>query len=245
MTRRHLIAAIICVLAAAGIFAATTDDSVPDSKYLRYAEGFAPYTAKLEAVKDNKPSEATATLISEHWALTAAHVVEGADKVFVQLGTKAWLADRVVRHPEYDPQMPLRNDLALVHVSAGFGLDFYPPLSTGGEAEGDAVSIVGYGLHGRMSAGYDTHDGKLRAGTNKIERLEGSLIVCTASPGRSPLEICISPGDSGGPLFWNGKLAGVNSITMAAKGPLKSRAGEESGHVRVALYREWIEEVTR
>jgi hypothetical protein len=27
---------------------------------------------------------------------------------------------------------------------------------------------------------------------------------------------------------------------MADKGPLRSRAGEESGHTRVSLYREWI-----
>ena len=89
------------------------------------------------------------------------------------------------------------------------------------------------------------YDGKLRAGTNHIERFERGMIVCTASPGRSRLELCISPGDSGGPLFCQGKLAGVNCVTMAPKGPLKSRAGEESGHVRVWLYREWIEGVMK
>ena len=129
------------LLGVPAAMAGTTDDAVPDHKFVRYAEAFASYTTRFRGLGDDgKISEATATLISPHWAITAAHVVH-------------------------------------------------------------------------------------------------------AKCGSSPLEFCISPGDSGGPLFAGGKLAGVNSFTMASKGPLKSKAGEETAHTRVSLYREWINQV--
>ena len=137
-----------------------------------------------------------------------------------------------------------RDDIALLKSSKPFGLSFYPALATGEENVGDTVSIVGYGITGRLSTGYDTVDNVLRAGTNTIERFENSLIICEARRKSSPFEYCISPGDSGGPLFCRGRLAGINSITMrAGRGGLRSREGEETGHTRVSLYREWIKGV--
>jgi hypothetical protein len=217
---------------------ATTDDSSPDEAFLRYASGFQSYTAKVKVPCGGKTCEASATMISSHWAITATHVVGDEDRCTLTVGDKSWKVDRIVRHPD-------KADIALLHSEESFGLDFYPPLSGGEEAEGDICSIAGYGVHGRMSEGHNQYDGKLRAGTNHVDRFEKDLIVCTASPGRSRFEVCIAPGDSGGPLFCRGKLSGVNSLTMAPKGPLKSRSGEESGHVRVSLYREWIEGVIK
>lgn len=217
---------------------ATTDDAVPDEAFIKYAAGFAPYTAKLKVPCNGKSCEASATLISSHWAVTANHVLGDQESCTLFAGDKSWKIDKIVRHPE-------KADIALLYSEESFGLDFYPPLSGGEESEGFICSIAGYGVHGKMSEGHNKHDGRLRAGTNHIDRFEGDLIVCTASPGRSRYEACIAPGDSGGPLFCKGKLCGINSLTMAPKGPLKSRTGEESGHVRVSLYREWIDEVIK
>lgn len=236
-----LSAAVAVVVVLAG----TTDDSIDDRKYVEYAKGFATYTARLTVPCGEKRCEATATLISGHWALTAAHVVGDANSATLTIAGKSWEIGRIVKHPEFKDDSMGRNDIALLHSKDSFALDFYPALSDGHEEPGDIVSIAGYGVHGKMSAGHDKHDNALRAGTNHVERFERDMIVCSASPGRSPLEICIAPGDSGGPLFCRGKLAGVNCITMAPKGPLKSRSGEESGHVRVWLYRDWIDEVTK
>jgi hypothetical protein len=241
--RQLLVALAFAVAAVAFVLAGTTDDGVPDKKYLEYAKGFAPYTAKLKAACNGKVCEATATLISDHWALTAAHVVEGSDSATLIVGDKSWEVVRIVRHPQFEANGMGVNDLAMLHTPESFGLDYYPPLSDGDEKPGDIVSVCGYGVHGKMSAGHGEYDGKLRAGTNHIERLERSMLICSAKPRQSSLELCIAPGDSGGPLFCKGKLAGVNCVTMAPKGPLKSRAGEESGHVQVSLYREWIDGV--
>jgi S1-C subfamily serine protease len=240
MTIERSVAAFLLGIPAA--MAGTTDDGVPDARYVEYARAFAPYTARISGVgSDGRRSSATATLLDPHWAITAAHVVSGLDGVVVTSGTTARRAPRVVVHPDWVNDIYGTQDLALVRCDEPLPLAYYPALSDGDERVGQVVSIVGYGLHGKLTEGHTAHDGKLRAGTQTIERFERSIIVCHAQCGTSTLEFCISPGDSGGPLFANGKLAGVNSFTMAPKGStLRSRQGEETAHTRVSLYREWI-----
>lgn len=222
-------------------FAGTTDDAIPDQKYVEYAKAFSPYTVRVKAVtEDGKPSIGTATLIADHWAVTSAHVVHDAEKCEIDGKT----ATRVYVHPKFEHDCMGCFDIALLRFDEPFGRDFYPPLSTGDEKEGDVCSVAGYGVHGPMSTGYDSSDGRLRAGTCRIDRFDGSRIICPISRGSSPLPYGISPGDSGGPLFCDGKLAGVNSFTMRDSGyAIKSRAGEEQGFARVSVLRSWIEAV--
>lgn len=243
--RLIVVAFLVAVVAAALLVAATTDDGVPDHRYIDYAKGFESYTPKLKSECGKSKCHASAVCIADHWAVTAAHVLEDAGETTLTIGDREWKVDRVVVHPDFFKGQHGHADIALLHVGDSFGLDYYPPLSDGGEVVGDVVSVVGYGITGKMSAGHSVADGRLRAGTNHIERFEAGMIVCTASPGRSPLEACIAPGDSGGPMFCRGRLTGINSMTFATKGPLKSKTGEESGHTRVWLHRDWIREVTQ
>jgi hypothetical protein len=235
-------AAIILAVLCSPLVAGTTDDAVPDARYVEYGRSFSTYTARISGVGgDGRRASASCTLLSPHWAITAAHVVHGCTDVIVTSGTLPRAAATVVIHPDWQRDVHGLHDLALVRCDEPLELDFFPALSNGDEHVGQVVSIAGYGLHGRLTEGHTDHDGRLRAGTQTIERFDRSLIVCHAACGTSVLEVCISPGDSGGPLFAGGRLAGVNSFTMAAKGAtLKSRQGEETAHTRVSLYREWI-----
>lgn len=224
------------------IIGGTTDDAIPDARYIEYGRGFLPYTMKLTARNDRgEPIEATATAVSRRWALTAAHVVDGAKGITVG-GSPA-----AVVHISPAFTAVGKGDIALVEMEKAFALEWYPPLSDGTERVGQVVSLAGYGLHGKLSTGHDSADGRLRAGTQKIERLDDGLIICHAQCGSSPLEYCISPGDSGGPLFAGGRLAGVHSFTFDKPKPsgLRSREGEETAHTRVSLHREWISTVTQ
>jgi S1-C subfamily serine protease len=237
---RAAIAALLSSVALAG----TTDERIPDQVYVDYGVSFAPYTAKIAVTgTDGHISFATATLIDDHWALTAGHVVHGADCATIAPGHDAV---EIVVHPDFDSKNLGWNDLALLRVTEPFGLSYYPPLATDQDAApGDTVTLAGYGVYGRLGTGYTDADGRLRAGTNVVERHERSILVCTAG-GVSPLEFCISPGDSGGPMFSTGRggrLVGIASFTMADKGPLRSRRGEEMGHARVSMFREWIAKV--
>lgn len=235
---------LLALAAASACLAGTTDDGIPDAAYLRYADGFRPYTLEVRVVEPSgRLAVSTAVAIGGRWALTAAHVVDDA--------ATATVAGNPVRvsfiHPEYRRNEFGRFDIAMLRLRDDLGLDYYPPLSTGQENVGDVVSLAGYGVTGRLSAGYDKTDGRLRAGTNRIVRFEKTLLVCPARRGGSPLPICIAPGDSGGPVFVGaGKgavLAGIASFTMKDKGPLRSREGEEMGATRVSLCQEWIDSV--
>lgn len=231
---------------ASSAFAGTTDDALPDARYLAYAEGFRPYTARIIGLRtDGTTPAGTCVLIHDRWALTAAHVVEDWTRGLVHSVKGIRRIERIFPHAEYQNWNAGWHDLALVRVAEPFGLDFYPALSSGQEAIGAVVSVAGYGLTGRLSTGHTHGDGALRAGTGRIVRFEAGCIVLPAMRGGSPLPYCIAPGDSGGPLFVHGRLAGINSFTMKdADGTrTRSRVGEESAHTRVSLYHDWFHDV--
>jgi myeloblastin len=235
--------AVIAVAVASRAAAGTIDDGVPDARYLAYAEGFRPYTVRLEARnKEGRLHVATATLIADRWALTAAHVVHECTEVVLVSGTERFEVDEVVIHDEWK-DVSGEFDIAMLHSERNFGLSSFPPLATRRHNEGSVVSVVGYGITGPMTQGHVLSDGRLRAGTQTIERYEGHMVVCHAKRRSSQMELCIAPGDSGGPLFCDGELAGVHSLTMKDKGPLASREGEESGHTSVFEFVPWINEV--
>lgn len=235
---------IACVASSA--LAGTTDDAIPDARYIEYGKGFAPYTARIGGVEaDGTTPFGTCVLIHDRWVLTAAHVVQDLTRGVVIGSMGRRKIDRICVHQDFAHAVFLNHDIALVRVNEPFGLAFYPPLSTGDERPGATVSVVGYGMTGRLSSGRERYDGELRAGTGILGRFEAGVIVLPARRGTSPLPICIAPGDSGGPLFVGGRLAGINSLTMKERDgtPTVSKEGEESAHTRVSLYHDWIHRV--
>lgn len=230
----------LCVSPA---FSGTTDDAIPDARYIEYGIGFAPYTAQVQVMRaDGTMPCGTCVMISDEVALTAAHVLDGYVSGTVVTGSSRHPVSSVSRHPKYDEGTFGVHDIALLRVEQPFGLQRYPAISDGGEKPGDTVSIAGYGITGRLSVGHSYLDGRLRAGTSAIRRLDGTLLICPARAPHTALPFCIAPGDSGGPVFANGKLVGIASHTMKRIDgtPTRSRDGEESCHTRVSLYREWI-----
>lgn len=232
-------AALIFVLVSSAA-AGTIEDSVPDARYVEYGRAFSAYTAKFKGTAaDGRTHVATAVLIAPRWALTAAHVAEGCEGVTLRYsGDRSQSIGKVLVHPEYRDQIGYA-DIALLKADADFGLTFYPPLSEGGEV-GKTASVAGYGVTGPLSYGHNLADGKLRAGTQVVDRIERNCLICDLTRRGSVMEYGIAPGDSGGPLFVDGKLAGINSYTASPRSYTRSQYGEESGHTRVAMYREWI-----
>ena len=53
----------------------------------------------------------------------------------------------------------------------------------------------------------------------------------------------ISHGDSGGGLFIDNKLAGINSLVMSSDGKPDSSWTDESGHTRVSKFVSWIDKI--
>jgi hypothetical protein len=239
-----IIAGLVAMVGEAG----TIEDAIPDSRYRAYGEQFAAYTCRLVGTNtDGQTQVGTCTLLSPHWALTAAHVVIDLTHAGILSPHGFHRVDRIFAHRDYTGEFAT-HDIALVHVATPFAASVYPPLTDGSEQPGAVCAAVGYGVTGPLSTGYSRGDAEIRAGTMRLGSTERSVWVCHIRRGGSPLPYCIAPGDSGGGLWARASdgrtvLVGVNSYTATTAKTTRSRAGEESGHTRVALYREWIREV--
>jgi hypothetical protein len=243
---------LLLILALSSVaVAGTIEDSIPDARYRDYGETFKRYTCRL--VGTNVQGEiqvGTCTLIAREWALTAAHVVADLTSGGILSDHGYHRISRVFVHREYGGQFA-NHDIALVHVATPFELAWYPPLTDGSEKAGDVCTAVGFGVTGTLSAGFDSGDMLIRAGTMRLTSAERSVWVCEIKRCCSPLPLCIAPGDSGGPLWAKAAdgrtvLVGVNSYTAkTGKPPVKSQVGDESGHTRVALYLDWISDIVR
>jgi len=72
------------------------------------------------------------------------------------------------------------------------------------------------------------------------------LLVCSLKGGKkTALEFLIANGDSGGGLFIDKKLAGINSCVMADDKSLNSNYNDWSGHTRVSLHKPWIDKMIK
>jgi len=239
----------IFLVVASSALAGTTDDAISDARYREYGETFSAYTCRIVGTQtDGRPAVATCVLIAPEWALTAAHVVDDMTSCHVLASDgNAHRVDRMFPHQAYTGRFAF-NDIALVHVEQPFTLARYPPLTDGTEQIGGVAVAVGYGVTGPISSGWTHGDVQIRAGTQRLDATEGTVYVCRITRD-SVLPIAIGPGDSGGPTFGidsQGRtvLIGVNSyIARNGSGLPRSAVGEESGHTRVALYREWIKRI--
>ena len=242
---RPLFAATVAVVAQAG----TIDPGIDDGRYREYGETFATYTCRVMGTNaDDELLAGTCTIISPRWALTAAHVVADMTEVYVVCGKEPHRVDRVFIHAGWGGAFA-KDDIALVRLAKPFPLTYYPPLTDGTEQAGTVCTAVGYGVTGTLESGWVTGDNLIRAGTQLLASQERSVWVCQITRHGTPLPYCIAPGDSGGPLWARASdgrtvLVGVNSYTAKAGTDVRSRAGEESGHTRVAMYLDWIAEVT-
>jgi hypothetical protein len=98
-------------------------------------------------------------------------------------------------------------------------------------------------MTGDYRRGAKFHDGKKRAGSNYIDELFCGMLVCSLqSKPHTSLEFLIAQGDSGGGLFIDQKLAGINSSVMTHKGgTLNSDIQDQSCHTRISLHKPWID----
>lgn len=236
---------ILLFMVSIPVFAGTIDPNIQDSKYIEYGSKFH-YVLKL-CGKDrkNRPFCASSVAIKPNWILTAAHVVEDCESCFVNINEKKICVEKVICHEKFNSNHFGEYDIALGYVKEDIALEFFPELYDKQDEVGRICSISGFGLHGTFNTGARNFSNNRRAGSNIIENIDRKLLVCTPSKrNKTALEFLISSGDSGGGLFIENKLAGINSCVMATDGKPDSTYGDESGHTRISLYIDWIKQNT-
>lgn len=227
-------------------YAGTIDPNIPDKNYIEFGSKFYCVVKVCGSYEDDSLFCASGVIIDKRFVLTAAHVVEGYKTCYVKIEDKKYLLKSILIHKDFNTDFGTA-DIAIGFCEEGFTeIKFHPPLYNDTDEVKKVCSISGWGLTGNFNTGSNKSDNKLRAGSNTIDSIYKDLLVCSPSKPTdadyTKLEYMICSGDSGGGLFIEGKLAGINSCIMAVGRSPMSKYGEESGHTRISKFIEWINE---
>lgn len=173
-------------------------------------------------------------------------------------------------HPLYDGEVISDYDIALIHLSspAPDGVDTYKLLDT--PVTTAPYQVVGFGARGDGKTGATLPAGSRRRGFNQFDVFISAGILLSdfdnglvendatcalfricgpAGLGLGPFESSTAGGDSGGPVFLNGKIAAIASFGATIGSPpdidneLNSTFGEFDGYVYTGFHRDWIRAV--
>lgn len=245
MKKIILFTGLIVLFSIGFLIAGTIDPSVPDEKYIEYGQSFNYVVSLCGKSIDDSNYCASAVIIKPKFILTAAHVVKDVATGYIVVDGKKHKIEYFMYPKEYDHAKFGFYDIAIGKLLEQVDLKFYPPLYKDSDEIGKVCCMSGFGLTGTFRTGAIFSDNKRRAGSNIIDYIDKDLLICSPSKDKlkTSLEFIIASGDSGGGLFIDGKLAGINSCVIADKSP-KSDYLTESGHTRVSKYIDWIEENT-
>jgi hypothetical protein len=243
----YIYSLIILFLLSCSCISGTIDPVRSDSQYIEYGKKFnsvIPITGEYSGVI----FQASSVAIKKRYVLTAAHVVKKASNCYVVYKDKRIKIKNIICHKDFQEERFGIADIALCECDEDVILSEYPKLYSERDELGKTASICGYGISGKFDDNIKISDNTKRAGLNLIEYIQDELLVCTASrqsdKTKTTLEFIIAHGDSGGGLFIQDQLAGINSCVMATDKKTDSSYGDESCHTRISTYIPWIEENT-
>lgn len=230
-------------------FCGTIDPKIPDKTYIKYSENFECVGKLCGSYKDGLHFCASCVAISDRYVLTAAHVIDNYKESFVHINDKKIRIKEFIVPKKFDIEKIGIGDIAIGVCEENIGLKSYPDLYGDEDEIGKKCDISGFGLTGTFITGANKMDNFKRAGTNKVSYIIEEVIVCDIS--RPPekdytdKEFMIASGDSGGGLFIDNKLAGINSFVMATDKKPNSSYTDEGCHTRVSIFKKWIEGIIK
>lgn len=237
-------AIIFSIFFASHLLAGTIDPNVSDQKYIEYGAKFTNVVQICGTYENKSLFCASAVVISPTRILTAAHVVKDAAQCYITIDNKKYCINKIICHKDFNDNEFGMNDIAIGYSEKKIDLPFYPELYEKTDEVDKVCSIAGFGLTGTFKTGAIKSDNNRRAGSNIIDKIDRHLLMCSPSPGKyrkTELEFLIASGDSGGGLFIDGKLAGINScVIVDGQNAPKSDYATEAGHTRISQHIEWI-----
>lgn len=225
--------------------AGTRHPSIDDEQTLSYGQHFIHTVLIIGINNEGDLFGGSGVAINDRVILTAAHLLWNSKKVAIYIPHKKekYAATEAIIHGDFDFKKLGYNDIALLVTDKKMNYEWYPKLYSPKNELGKLCSMSGYGASGTFKTGAITKDDQLRAGSNIISKIEKNLLICTASKElETSLEYITNSGDSGGPLFIDNKIAGINSAVLAYDRKVDGNFGDESGHTRVSLFTDWITE---
>lgn len=242
----------LLVLMTNASLAITYRGDVSKAKYQEYGSKHSCVVRICATVRDTKYNTcASGVVISPHIVVTAAHVMADVEDSRVVIGTKSYPIKAAVCPSSYAQKKYGFGDIAVCYVDKEIPQKFYVQLYENKDEVGKVCSISGWGRSGSFTSGHQSHSTKIRlAGSNIIEGTDRDMLM--VSPSRltsktnTTLECIVSPGDSGGGMFVDGKLAGIHSVITTtvknngSKNMLNGGYHCHSGSTRISVYKDWI-----
>lgn len=243
---KYLVFSLLIIISAF-TYGGTIDPDVEDSKYLAYGAKHKCVLPIMGILDDglNSNFRGSCVMIDEYHILTAAHIVADSITQHVIYNNEAYSCRIVAIHSKYDRKKMGIYDIAIAKLQKPIKLDFYPELYSSSDEKGKICSIAGYGYTGNFKTGYNIkkYDNKKRAGSNIISSIENDVLVFNLRDNpQTTLEFMICPGDSGGGLFIDNKLAGINSFIYAKDGNANANYNDSGCSTRISVYTDWIED---
>lgn len=225
------------------VYAGTRHTSVDDSSLLLNAKSY-DCVAQIIVDKPDGEYKASCVIISEDTALTSAHIInnENIENIYILYHNRKFKITKYYINQNFKDKFD--GDIAIIKI-LGYINTKYPELYEDSDEINKIVYLGGYGFTGTGLTGIKSYDFKLRIGTNKVEYISGDMLMCTLSQSDiTEYEFITTQGDSGGGLFINNKLAGINSSLFGSKKGEKptGKYNNTSGHTRISVYIKWIKE---
>lgn len=243
---------IFLLLSSAAINAGTMDPAVPDSKYLTYGSKHEcvveVHTTQDAGDKVKIHGSASGVIVTPDIVLTAAHVVVGTKnaKIVLKNGQSIEIESYVFPKLYITPKPNDHScayDIAVCKLKKSAKIDFYPKLYSKKDEVGKVCSIAGFGFSGKYNTNVFKNDRKKRAGSNIIDTITDDTLICSVGKGQeTSLEFMINSGDSGGGLFIDKKLAGINSCIYKIN---NNNIFDHSRHVRISIHKNWIDSIIK
>lgn len=240
---------LLFIILYAGCFRALAGNRDPDTPKNKYTELANNYQHTGQIVGKNTSNSlwsGSCVAIHDKIIVTAAHFMHDARACTVSINNKDIKVVRWRTHNNFNIEIIGQHDIAIGLLEENIGLKTYPELYRDANERGKFCYISGFGFTGTFDSPCTEYDNRLLAGSNLIDKIYMGVLVCSPSKkDKTELEYLIAPGDSGGGLFIDGKLAGVHSATTKPKSKdPKIKVSEylsESYHTRISDHVVWVE----
>lgn len=230
--------------------AGTISPKANDEKHIKYGEDHK-CVLKIKCYVNKDTSKyyyfASCVLVKPTIIITAAHVVSDSDRTVIVYENNEIEIDLVLYPNSFDEDEKIGkvspNDIAIGHLTQPIKIAYYPELYKGKDELGKICSISGFGNTGTHDVGCFRVDGNKRAGSNIVHAINDDLLECSLTDNPiTQMEFLIAHGDSGGGLFIDNKLAGINSsiYTTHKDKKLNSDYKDLSLHTRISSHIDWL-----
>ena len=249
--KNALIAMLLLAMFTGTAHGITYRGDVPLKKFQEYGSKHN-CVVKINAwIKETKYlTTASAVIIGPHIVLTAALGMIDVHDSKVVIGNSEYPIIAAVCPTEYRQHKYGIADIAVCYVKKKLPQEFYVKLYDKSNEIGKICSISGWGRNGSFKSGHQSTTKKYRlAGSNFVDSIDRDMLMVSPSKSsndRTSLECIVSPGDSGGGMFIEGKLAGIHSIitTTVSGASLTGGYHCKSGSTRVSKFKSWIDKTS-